>query len=100
MAPRTPRHPERPGKPVALLDPGLLLLVPSIAVLALWGVSLLAFAILLALATLNKWRLAPRIGAGDGAAAAAFRRSVLAEWLLIAGVLAATAIMTGYFSPA
>ena len=60
-------------------------------------VKVVAFAVLMLLASLNKWRYAtvlavPRM-------ASAFQRSVAAEYLLICAVLAATAIMTTFFSP-
>jgi hypothetical protein len=54
------------------------------------------FTALIALAALNKWRFGPRIAAG---AAAAFRRGVAVEWVLIAAVLTVTATMTTLFSP-
>jgi putative copper export protein len=79
-------------------------LLPTLASVATpYGALLLTkiggFAILMALASLNKWRLGPLIGTGDADARRAFRRSVLAEWLLIAGVLSVTATMTALFSP-
>ena len=80
------------------------LLLPSLAALReAYGLLLIAkvggFAVLLALAALNKWRLGPRIGAGEAGALVAFRRSVVAEWWLIAAVLSVTAVMTALFSP-
>lgn len=57
------------------------------------------FAVLLGLAALNKLRLGPAIALGQGGALRSFRRSVLLEYTLICGVLIATAVMTGYFSP-
>ncbi|HEX9877151.1 MAG TPA: CopD family protein [Gammaproteobacteria bacterium] len=57
------------------------------------------FAVLLGLASLNKWRFAPRIRAGSTAAVAAFGRTALAEWLLMLAVVAMTVVMTGLFSP-
>jgi putative copper export protein len=80
------------------------ILLPSLAALsAPYGQLLLlkvaAFALLMALAALNKWRLGPRIRAGDAAALRTFRRIVLSEWAVIAGVLTATAALTGLFSP-
>jgi putative copper export protein len=51
------------------------------------------------LAALNKWRYGPRLSSGDAVAAAAFRRTVTVEWLLIAVVLMGTAIGTSLFSP-
>jgi putative copper resistance protein D len=85
-------------------------LVMSILLLGQWenlwtpyGKLLLAkiagFAILMALATLNKWRFGPAIGRASSAALVAFRRTAIAEWFLIAAVLAATALMTGLYSP-
>lgn len=73
----------------ALLEPyGLLLLA-----------KLLGFAVLMGLAALNKWRLGPAIASGDVAIARTFRRSVIAEFVLICMVLSVTAVMTGFFSP-
>jgi putative copper export protein len=59
----------------------------------------LGFAVLLGLAALNKWRYAPRIAAGDTAAAGALGRTALVEWGVIAGILMATAVMTSLFAP-
>jgi putative copper export protein len=94
------------------LVPGILLaglvltvaLVPGVAVFRQpYGQLLIAkltgFAALMALAALNKWRLGPAISRGDGTALLRFRRSVAAEAWLIVGVLAATAVMTTFFSP-
>jgi putative copper export protein len=80
-------------------------LVPSLATLRTpYGLLLLAkvggFALLMGLATLNKWCLGPRIAAGHKHALGAFRASVLTEWGLIAAVLGTTATMTALFSPA
>lgn len=82
-----------------------MLLLPSLASLITpYGNSLLAkatgFALLMALASVNKWRLGPLMRDGDRNAAAAFRRSLAVEWALIACVLAVTAVMTALFSPA
>ena len=57
----------------------------------------LAFAVLMLLASLNKWRYAPALAVPR--MAIAFQRSVTAEYFLICAVLAATAIMTTFFSP-
>jgi putative copper export protein len=92
--------------PVILLA-GLLLalgLVPSLATFRqpygeLLLVKLAGFGLLMLLAAANRWRLAPAIGRGQGRAGAALRRSIEAEYVLIAGVLAATAVMTTFFSP-
>ncbi len=54
------------------------------------------FAILMGLAALNKSRLGPACATGD---ARAFRRSVIAEYVLICAVMAVTATMTTLFSP-
>ena len=79
-------------------------LLPSLDALGSpYGLLLLSkvggFAALMALAGLNKWRLGPRIRGGDARALQLFRNSILAEWILVAGVLAVTATMTGLFSP-
>jgi putative copper export protein len=58
-----------------------------------------AFAALMALAARNKWRFGPRLAAGEERAAAGLRRTIVAEWLIIAGVLVATAAMTSLFAP-
>ena len=92
--------------------PGILLagavlaagLIPSFATFARpYGLLLLAkiggFALLMALAALNKWRLAPALALGAPHAGAALRRSIGAEYALIVCVLAATAAMTSFFSP-
>ncbi len=96
----------------AWLVPGILLaglalaalLVANLGVLRRpYGELLLAklggFALLMGLASLNKWRLAPAIARSEGSALLAFRRSVAAEIALIAAVLAVTAVMTTFFSP-
>ncbi len=78
-----------------------LLLLPGLAVLAqpygrLLLVKMTGFALLMGLAAANRWRLGPAVAVG---APRAFRRSLIAEYLLIAGVLAATATMTTLYSP-
>ncbi len=62
-------------------------------------VKLAAFAALMGLGALNKWRLGPAVGRGDPRATAAFRRSLKTEYILIAGVLSVTAILTSFYSP-
>jgi putative copper export protein len=64
------------------------------------------FALLLILAALNRWRFTPALVVGpapDAATAAtargALRRSIVTEYLLIAGVLAMTAVLTSLYSP-
>jgi len=68
-----------------------------------YGISIIAkvagFAILMAFAALNKWRLGPRLAAGDHQAMRSFRRSLGFEYLLIAVVLSITAVMTTFYSP-
>lgn len=56
------------------------------------------FAVLMALASLNKWRYGPAIAA-EGAGVKAFQRTVAIEYALICLVLIATAFMTTFFSP-
>ncbi|HKS56544.1 MAG TPA: CopD family protein [Steroidobacteraceae bacterium] len=60
-------------------------------------IKVIAFAVLMLLASLNKWRYAPALAVPR--MAIAFQRSVAAEYFLICAVLAATAIMTTFFSP-
>jgi putative copper resistance protein D len=57
------------------------------------------FAALMGLAAANKWRLAPALAAGTAESGRRFRRAVAAEYVLIVGVLAVTAVMTTFFSP-
>jgi putative copper resistance protein D len=59
----------------------------------------LAFALLMVPAAYNKWRFGPRLLRGDSAAAAGLQRAITVEWLLIAAVLVATAVMTSLFAP-
>lgn len=80
------------------------LLLPDVA--ALWhpyGALVLAkvalFAVLMALASLNRWRYGPALGNGDPEAVRSFRHMVVAEYVLIVVVLSVTAVMTAYFSP-
>ena len=54
------------------------------------------FAVLMALATLNKWTFGPACASGR---TRAFKQAVAAEYVLICGVLAVTAMMTTFFSP-
>jgi putative copper export protein len=53
------------------------------------------FALLLIPAALNRWRFTPALAAARGA----LRRSIVTEYLLIAGVLAMTAVLTSLYSP-
>src|SRR6266850_1886197 len=54
------------------------------------------FAVLMALATLNKWVFGPACARGQ---TRAFKRAVAVEYVLICTVLAVTAIMTTFYSP-
>lgn len=58
------------------------------------------FGLLMGLAAWNKWRLGPAVAHGQRQARRAFARQALIEWWLIVGVLAATTVMTSFFSPA
>ena len=78
-----------PDFPALLAPYGLLL-----------GAKLMLFAVLMALAALNKLRLAPALGRGEPGALPRFRRSVAAEYVLMCAVFAVTAVLTGFFSPA
>jgi len=59
----------------------------------------LGFALLMGLAALNKLRLGPALARGSEKASRALRGSLIAEFILIATVLAVTATMTAMFSP-
>lgn len=73
------------------------------ALLTVYGQLLIAklvgFAFLMGLATLNKWRLGPRLAGGDVGIGISFRRSLATEYLLIAAVLTLTAVLTSFYSP-
>lgn len=76
-------------------------LVPRLAVfLQPYGWLLLGkifgFAMLMGLAAANRWRLGPAVALG---ASEPFKRSLAAEYVLVIGVLAATATMTSLYSP-
>jgi copper resistance protein D len=60
---------------------------------------IIGFALLMALAAANRWRLGPALVQGTIQSARRFRRSVAAEYVLIATILTITAIMTSFFSP-
>jgi copper resistance protein D len=77
------------------------LLVPDWAVFKQpYGQLLLAkvalFAVLMALATLNKWTFGPACAGGR---TRAFKQAVAVEYVLICAVLAITAMMTTFYSP-
>jgi putative copper resistance protein D len=80
------------------------LLLPSLSALSEpYGELLIAkvvgFAVLMGLAAANKWRLAPALVNGAVQNGRWFRRSVAAEYVLIAAVFTITAVMTSLFSP-
>lgn len=60
----------------------------------------LLFAVLLALAARNKLALVPALARADLRALPALRRNLMLEYALICTVLTATALLTGFFSPA
>lgn len=60
---------------------------------------LLSFVLLMALAGANKWILGPVMAGGDAGAVRRFRAAVAVEWMLIAVVLMATAVLTAFHSP-
>jgi putative copper export protein len=60
---------------------------------------LMVFMILMALAALNRWRYTPSLTSPARPASQPLRRSLVAEYLLIAAVLAMTATLTTFFSP-
>jgi putative copper export protein len=81
----------------ALLVPGLGVFLQPYGELLLVKTTL--FAVLLGLAALNKWKLAPRIGADEPRAVDTFRRTVVLEYVLVCSVLTVTAVMTMFYSP-
>jgi putative copper export protein len=79
-------------------------LSPDLAMLGLtYGrlllVKLALFVLLMGLAAYNKWWLTPALDSGDADAAPGLRRVICCEFLLIAGTLAVTAVLTTYYSP-
>jgi putative copper export protein len=82
----------------------VLLLVPGFSVFAqTYGQLLLAkivgFSVLLGFGALNKLRLTPALRQNVVSAVPRLRRSLMFEYLIICGVLAVTAVMTGLYSP-
>lgn len=57
------------------------------------------FGVLMALASLNRWRYSPALATGNQAAVKSFGRTVVAEYALIAIILAVTATLTTLYSP-
>lgn len=81
------------------------LLLPDVAALAspygrLVCAKVLLFAALMGLAALNRQRLTPALAQGSRSAAHVLRRSLGAEYVLVAVVLCVTAALTGQYSPA
>ena len=81
-----------------------ILLLPNLAALltpygGLLLVKIAAFAVLMGLAALNKWRLGPALGRDDPRAKTVFQRAVIAEYVLIVAVLCVTAVLTSFYSP-
>jgi putative copper resistance protein D len=66
---------------------------------AMVAVKTSAYVAALALAAFNRQRLVQEIAAANRAALDLFTRVVRIEWLILAGVLIATALMTDLFSP-
>ena len=80
------------------------LLLPDVTALKQpYGVCVIAkgalFAVLLGLASFNKWRYGPALGGADLSAGRVFRGMVIAEYGLLVIVLGVTAVMTTFFSP-
>jgi putative copper export protein len=80
------------------------LLLPNLAALGQpYGRLLIAkvvgFALLMGLAAANRWRLGPALAERRTGSERRFRRSLAAEFVLIAAILTITAIMTSFFSP-
>ena len=84
------------GLALDLLDSFAALLSPYGAMLA---VKIVGFAILLGLASLNRWRLLPESRPGVTGATVALRRSVRVEWVLITLIIVTTITTTSFWSP-
>jgi putative copper resistance protein D len=79
-------------------------LLPGVgALLTPYGTLLLTklalFACLLLLASINKWRLAPRVAQGDASAMTRLQRVIRVEQVLLIAVLLVTSFMTSWLSP-
>jgi putative copper export protein len=57
------------------------------------------FALLLGLASFNRWRLLPQIRSGQAAAGQAFRSIAAIEWFIIMTLIITTVSVTSLFSP-
>jgi copper resistance protein D len=65
---------------------------------ALLAIKFVGFSILLGLAAFNRWQVLPALRREPAAAARRFRRTLQAEYAMLATVLAVTAAMTSFFS--
>jgi putative copper export protein len=92
----------------ALATAGLILLLALVDVahspwLTTYGqviaMKLVLVAVVLALASYNRWRLSPRLYEGDRAAVPELRRMVDRELVVIGAILAVTAILTTFTAP-
>jgi putative copper export protein len=63
------------------------------------GAKMLLFATLMAMAAINRWRMGPALGDGTRRSMQAFCRSLILEYVLIAGVIVLTAVMTSLYGP-
>jgi putative copper export protein len=80
------------------------LLLPNVSALSepygeLLVAKIVGFALLMGFAAANKWRFGPALVSGSARSRQWFRRSLAAEYVLIAAVLTITAVMTSFFSP-
>ena len=80
------------------------LLLPNVSALSepygeLLIAKIVGFALLMGFAAANKWRFGPAMVSGSAQSRQWFRRSLAAEYALIAAVLTITAVMTSFFSP-
>ena len=57
------------------------------------------FGLLIAMASINRWRLLPRIRAGNESAIALFQRIAGAEWRIMVALIFVTVTVTSLFSP-
>ncbi len=81
----------------ALLVPGLATFGQPYGALLITKVVL--FAVLMVLAAANKWRFGPGIARSAPAAVSGFRKSVVAEFVVICVVLVVTVGLTTFYSP-
>jgi putative copper export protein len=80
------------------------LLLPNLAALRtpygrLLIIKFIGFGLLMGLAAANRWRFARGLAGATDQSERQFRRSLGAEYVLIAAILTVTAIMTSWFSP-